>query len=129
MDLDKYKGVSELILKDQIDLTDSYYQSIILQRCAALYIAIGSIAYDDNPKKQLQLWRKSNVLLGIAKDLFADTRGKDKVDIDINNEVEKAHKVYVEVYTRSMDNHKILTGSIFSELFDQDSKLCKELTN
>ena len=128
MDTSKYKGVGELILNDRIDLTDNYNIGTILQRCAGLYNAFSIIAYSDEPKTQLALFRKSKSLLSMSAELFAQHRGYTEPTEAINSEVDKAHEVYFQIYMDSMEENQILTGSIFSELVDIDSNFCKELT-
>ena len=129
MDTSKYKGVGELILVDRVDLTDNYNIGAILQRCAGLYNAFSVIVYVDEPKTQLALFRKSRSLLDMSAKLFAQHRGYTEPTKAINNEVDTAHDVYFKIYMQSMEENQILTGSIFSELVDVDSKLCKELTD
>lgn len=124
-----YKTVADLVLIEKIDLTDLYNQSIILQRCAGLYGAFAKILPNEDSLSREETFNASMVMLALATAQMAQKRGLPLEDPSISDEVEKAFKVFMEIYFRDMENTQILTGSIFNELLKIEFSICKRFLN
>lgn len=121
-----YKSVTELVVEDQIDISDGFNMSMILQRCAAVIGALDLWSSEYHGRKD-NLVEYSSHLVIMAMMQMAETRGLSSKDEAIQNEVGKAFARYVQIYAEDMERQQIATGSIMSKMVDSDLKICTRL--
>ena len=124
----QYKSVTELIMVDQIDMDDPFNQSIVLQRCAGIFGALAKFWPMEDQDQKEKLFMNSMQLLTFATMTMAKKRGLPIDDKAVEDQVTKAFTVYVDIYYGSMEQHQIATGSMMSELVEDDLTLCSKIS-
>ena len=124
---ERYKSVTELFA-DEIDINDQFNQSIILQRCAGLFGALAKYWPGDDQGQKENLFNNSMNLLVMATMTMAEKRGLSVDNESINNQVQKAFNIYVDIYYEDMERHQIATGSIMSEMVKSDLQICSRFS-
>ena len=121
-----YKGVQELMFVDKLPLDDFYNISIVVQRCAGLYGAYAKFLPSDMPEKEklfnlsMQMLTKSIVYLAKARELPMESEA-------VVGQVDKAFKVYVDIYYKNLEQNQTLTGSMFGEFFNGEEEVCSNV--
>ena len=123
----EFKTVTDLVSRENIDLSDAYNLSIVLQRCAGLYGAVGKITPIEEKTLKEQMLGMSSDYLVIATMAMAQKRGRPLEDKAVGKQVQDAFWIYVDIYYEIMEKNQILTGSLFSEQIKSDVNICKVL--
>ena len=122
-----FKTVTDLVSRENIDLSDAFNLSIVLQRCAGLYGAIGKITPIEEKKLKEQMLGMSSEYLVYATMAMAHKRGRPLEDKAVGKQVQDAFWIYVDIYYDNMEKNQILTGSLFSDHIKSDVNICKAL--
>lgn len=125
----EFKGVQELLFVDQIDTSDKYNASIILQRCSGMFRALSMLLPGDMRKEKAKLDLKSFRILTMATQVMAEKRGLPSDSAVVKNEVNKAFNSYVDIYYKHMEDNQIKTGSVFDDFINGEQDTCISLTN
>ena len=123
----EFKTVTDLVSRENINLSNAYNLSIVLQRCTGLYGAVGKITPIEEKTLKEQMLGMSSDYLVIATMAMAHKRGRPLEDKAVGKQVQDAFWIYVDIYYEIMKKNQILTGSLFSEQIKSDVNICKVL--
>jgi len=128
----EFKGVYHLIVVDKINLENNYNQSIIFNRCGALFAALSTYIgdIDNNTQKTLANISEDNGVLMLSEALRAMGREKKKSpeDDEVTNQVYNTFQKLLKIYYSKYEENQVLTGDVFDNYMKKEFQICMQFT-